>query len=287
MRYALRDRGRGLEDVSVWRVSAEGTLRKLGTLIAATPGPDALAFVQSDGVATWFDGLPWWLNDMRPQGYLGRAWAARHGRALGLPDDCRLWSGTHTLRALLAHGHDGTGNLLLGDYAREQFLSMPEPEPVVPAEFPALASAAAEGSGGSSAGGEQPKFVAYTGDPPRHSIIKFSATGNDPVVSRWRNLLVAEHLALETLRDFRVPAAATHVVDVKEQRFLVSERFDRRGTRGRVALLSLESLDAEFVGRGSGPWPGLASALAEGNGMDSSSPTASCCAKVEIQTTTS
>jgi hypothetical protein len=33
--------------------------------------------VQADGVALHSDRLPWWLFDMRPQGYLGRACAWR------------------------------------------------------------------------------------------------------------------------------------------------------------------------------------------------------------------
>lgn len=248
----------------MYRVSAEGTLRALGNLIPAQPGPDAFVFIQSDGVTSFFDGLPWWLDDMRPQGFLGRAYAARHGRSLGFQEDCRLWSGSQTLRSLLAHGHDGIGNLLLGDYARGLILSMEEPEPVDPREFSVLAAMASSGDiPGSSAGGEQPKFVAYTATAsgPRHTIVKFVGTANE-VGQRWSDLLLAEHLALDTLRDLGQPAAPTFLVDADEQRFLVAERFDRIGIRGRIAMISLEVLDAEFVGLGKAPWPVIGQSLA-------------------------
>ena len=265
IQYALRDRARALEDIPIYRVSAEGTLRGLGKLISVHPGPDAFVFIQSDGATSFFDGLPWWLDDMRPQGFLGRAYAARHGRSLGFPDDCRLWSGSQTLRSLLAHGHDGIGNLLLGDYARDLFLAMQEPMPVDPREFPEWAAMASSGdTPGSSAGGEQPKFVSYTRLPhgPRHTIVKFAGTGNE-VGQRWADLLLAEHLALDTLRDQGQPAAPTFLVDTDEQRFLVAERFDRIGVRGRIAMISLEVLDAEFVGLGKAPWPVISRSLAQ------------------------
>lgn len=261
--YVIRDRARGLEDIPVYRVSIEGTIRGLGSLIPVKPGPDAFVFIQTDGKACFFDGLPWWLDDMRPQGFLGRAYASRYGRSLGFPDDCRLWSGSQTLRSLLAHGHEGIGNLLLGDYAKDLFLRMQEPLPVEPHHFPKLAEQASSGEApGSSAGGEQPKFVAYAQTPAgaRHAIVKF-ATANNEVGQRWSDLLLAEHLALGTLRDHRQPAALTCLVDTGGQRFLVAERFDRVGLRGRIAMVSLEVMDAEFVGLGGAPWPVIGRSL--------------------------
>jgi hypothetical protein len=233
-------------------------------LIAVQPGPDALVFTQTDGKTTYFNGLPWWLDDMRPQGFLGRAYASRHGRSLGFSDDCRLWSGSQTLRSLLEHGHDGIGNLLLGDYARDVFLCMEEPMPVDPSEFPRLAEQASSGAmPGSSAGGEQPKFIAYTQTPggARHAIIKFAIAGNE-VGQRWSDLLLAEFLALETLRDHGKPAAPSLLVDAGNHRFLVAERFDRVGARGRIGMISLEVMDAEFVGLGKAPWPVIGQSLA-------------------------
>lgn len=258
VRYALRDAGRGLGDIPVYRVRTDGTLRRLGVLIAVRPS--GFVMLQEDGETLYSEGLPWWLCDMRPQGFLGRAYAEHHAAALGLPVRLNEWSDTHILRALVAHGHDVVGNVLLGDIAREQFIEAPSPVPVAEARYPELAAAAERGDApGSSAGGEQPKFVAYAG---RHVLVKFTAAADNPVTRRWRDLLAAEHLAAEALREAGIEAVASRLIDRDGRRFLEVERFDRVGERGRRALHSLMAVEAEFVGAGNEPWPVLASRLA-------------------------
>jgi len=101
-----------------------------------------------------------------------------------------------------------------------------------------------------------------TPDGPRHVIVKFSEREEGPVSERWRDLLLAEHLALETLREAGIPAAKTRILDHGGQRFLEVERFDRTGNLGRRALFSLAALNSEFVGAGTGGWPIIASRLA-------------------------
>ena len=128
IQYALRDGLRGLPDVAVYRVDVEGKIRVLGTLVPVRP--EGFVMRQEDGETRYSEGLPWWLFDMRPAGYLGRAYAARHGGALGLPARLADWSDTHALRALLANGEDMVGNLLLGDVARDRFLAATLPAPI-------------------------------------------------------------------------------------------------------------------------------------------------------------
>ena len=265
--YALRDTRRGLPDIPIHRVDPEGRVQQLGTLVPVCP--DGFVMQQPDGTTLHSEGLPWWLLDMRPQGYLGRAYAARHGADLGLPPRLGDWTDTHALRALLARGHDLIGNLLPGDAARAHFLATPLPDPIPhphkPEAYAQLAREAARGElPGSSAGGEQPKFTAraMTAAGPRHVIVKFSEAEAGPVPQRWRDLLLAEHLALETLRHAGIPAAASRIIDHQGQRFLEVERFDRIGDLGRCALTSLSALDAEFLGTGNGPWPVLTHKLA-------------------------
>lgn len=267
IQYTLRDRTRGLPDIPIYRVNAEGRIRQLGTLIPVRP--QGFVMRQENGVAVHSDGLPWWLLDMRPQGYLGRAYAARHGAELALPVRLADWTDSHALRALIVHGHDVVGNLLLGDMTRDRFLAAPLPEPVTAGqkaeEYARLAFGAARGElPGSSAGGEQPKFTAFAMTPAgaRHVIVKFSEREEGPVSERWRDLLLAEHLALWTLREAGIPAATTQIFDHGGQRFLEVERFDRAGKLGRRALISLAALDAEFVGGGTGGWPVIARRLA-------------------------
>lgn len=267
IQYLLRDGSRGFVDVPIYRVDSAGRIQPLGTLVPVRP--EGFVMVQADGVALHSEGLPWWLFDMRPQGYLGRAYGARHGAGLGLPARLSDWTDTHALRALIAHGHDAVGNLLLGDLARDHFLAAPHPEAIPQAgkaeAYARLAREAANGEApGSSAGGEQPKFTAFAVTPhgPRHVIVKFSELEAGPVSERWRDLLLAEHLALETLREAGVSAAETRWFDYEGQRFLEVVRFDRVGDLGRRGLISLAALDAEFVGLGTGGWPAMAQRLA-------------------------
>lgn len=215
---------------------------------------------QDDGRSLYSPSLPWWLLDMRPQGFLGRVYAEHHAPALGLPPRLTEWTDTHMLRALLAHGYDVVGNLLLGDIARERFIDAPPPAPVDPAAYPAHAEAAERGDvPGSSAGGEQPKFVAFT---DRHVLVKFSSDEDNPVARRWRDLLAAEHIAAQVLNDAGIPASRSRLLDIAGRRFLEVERFDRVGQIGRRAVHSLSAVEAEFVGDANSPWPALAERLA-------------------------
>ena len=103
--------------------------------------------------------------------------------------------------------------------------------------------------------------------PPRPTprappILPEDKAAAGPVPERWRDLLLAEHFALETLRHAGIPAATSRVIDHQGQRFLEIERFDRIGPLGRRAILSLAALDAEFLGAGTAPWPELVQGLA-------------------------
>jgi hypothetical protein len=258
IQYALRDSLRGIPEVPVYRVSTEGQIRRLGMLVPVRP--DGFVMLQDDGATLHSDSLPWWLQDMRPAGFLGRAFAIRFAAELGLPANINEWSDTHTLRALIHYGDDLVGNLLLGDIARTRFIQMPAPVPIAKTDYPALAEAVERGEvAGSSAGGEQPKFVAYSG---KHIIVKFTAQSDNTVTGRWRDLLLAEHVAGCVLTDAKLPAAKSEIVDMDRRRFLVVERFDRVGPLGRRAVHTLTALDAEFVGAAVSPWPVLTARLA-------------------------
>ena len=254
IQYALKDHARGFNAVPIHRVTEGGQISPLGQLIPVRP--DGFVMIQPDGTRLHSDGLPWWLMDMRPQGFMGRAYAASHASALGLPADTEQWSDAHVMHALLHQGHDAVGNLLVGDRAREVFLHMPQPVLVDrQTMYPELARAAAAGeSPRSSAGGEQPKFVAYS--ERGHVLVKYSAIDDNAVSERWRDLLLAEHHALAML------GTPSQVLDISGQRFLEVPRFDRVGALGRIGVFSLRALDAEFVGRAHEPWPVLVQALA-------------------------
>lgn len=251
--YVLRDALRGFSSAPIYRITEEGKVKPLGRLIPVYP--DGFVMEQADNVCLHSDGLPWWLFDMRPQGYLGRAYASRFSTELGLPANPENWTDSDVIRALLAHGHDAVGNVLIGEQARNHFVDMPQPVAVARATaYPSLALAVSSGEvPGSSAGGEQPKFCTYT--ERGHVIVKFTAPDDNPISERWRDLLLAEHLALKVLD------VETEVFDFGGQRFLEIPRFDRVGPLGRKGLFSLRALEAEFVGRAREAWPVLVNEL--------------------------
>jgi len=211
---------------------------------------------------------------MRPQGFMGRTFAHTHPE-LQLGNDPRFWSDDDVLRALALCGDDLPGNLVVGEAAFARFHSLPQraSRAASIADYPALADAAMQGSlGGSSAGGEQPKFCtivggdAHTpgsaagemgdaGEAPRHVLVKFSPAGDAPTDQRTRDLLVCEHLALQTLAHAGIAAATSRISTGAGRVFLEVERFDRTPISaanplglGRIGMVSLMVYDAEYVG---------------------------------------
>ena len=80
------------------------------------------ALIEGGGFdGTWFEGLPWFLYDLRPAGFLGRLEGLRH-RTLGLPPDIRHWTDAHVLRYLVEFGHDAPGALVVGESAWRRYL---------------------------------------------------------------------------------------------------------------------------------------------------------------------
>ena len=59
-------------EATVYRVTAQGALETLGTLVPVCP--QGFVMIEVGGARLHSDGLPWWIFDMRPQGYLGRAY---------------------------------------------------------------------------------------------------------------------------------------------------------------------------------------------------------------------
>lgn len=264
--YAIRDAGRGFADVPIHRVDTEGGIQRIGTL---TPVRDDGYIMEYANVDTQHSqGLPWWLQDMCPQGFMGRAYASSLAINMALPEHLVDWSDTHSIRVLLKHGHDVTGNLVLGELAHERLLNEALGNPIAlqqrASTYSKLSSAAIRGDAFvSQVGGEQPKFTAYveTQEGARHVIVKFSLDADCEVTQRWRDLLLCEHHALETLRNAGVQASKTSIFDSGSQRFLEVERFDRIGRHGRRGLVSLSALDSEFAGMANRAWPDITKAL--------------------------
>lgn len=252
-RYVLVRQVAGVgSDIELLRVDTHGQPAPFGRMIALAGG--GFWVDEVDGVSEQHDGLPWFLDDMRPQGFIGRTFAYSHP-ALQLGSDPRQWSEDDVLRALTQCGEDQPGNLVVGATSFERFHTMPEraQRAASAADYPELAQRAMQGThAGSSAGGEQPKFCCSTAG--RSVIVKFSPAGNSPAEERIRDLLVCEHLALTTLAQAGVPAARTALSIDAGRVFLESERFDRtaalnaQGVPGRIGMVSLQVYNAQYVG---------------------------------------
>ena len=267
VRYARRRQIRHWDQFALSRITRAGQLQEWGRLHAVAPHGFILTYLQEGRANERYDGLPWWMQEMRPQGFLGRVFAKATAAQLDLPDDLRMWSDDHVLLALAESGEDMVGNLLVGDNARRRWLTAPLavllPPENLAANYRELARRALAGEeAGSSAGGEQPKFTAYVDAPdgPYHALVKFTAPEDNAASQRWRNLLACEHLALEVLHEAGMPASRSRVFDSHGQRFLEVRRFDREGELGRRGVVSLLALDAEFVGHGT-EWPLITRAL--------------------------
>lgn len=241
--YALRQQWPNLDSsrFPLFRVTDTGTGVSAGELIT-------LAARQS----VWMpigrvsDGLPIELVDARPSGFLGRHFAAIHAD-LRLPPRLADWSDHHILLAMSRRGEDVPGDLIVGEesFVRWQELEIPSRNRD---DYPTLAEATTAGHPpGSLAGGERPKFGVLVDG--RHMLVKFATQGTsaDPVARRWCDLLILEGLALEVVRSRGIDAARTHIIDTPSHWFLESERFDRRGARGRIAVLSLAAVHDELA----------------------------------------
>ena len=189
--------------------------------------------------------LPWFLHDLRPAGFLGRL-APRQHPELHLPADLLLWSADHVLRWLHEWGTDGVGNLLVGDPASRRWQASEAdavPEGERSRRYPLLAEEAMSlGVPGSSAGGEQPKFLAMRGQTP--VLVKFSPPTTNPIGRRTADLLRCEHHALVTLQRAGIPAASSVIIEGADRVFLEVERFDRIGRTERLGLVSLLAVAA-------------------------------------------
>ncbi len=200
-----------------------------------------------------FPDWPWFLDDIRPGGFLGRLFARMTAQQLPVPRDPRDWSAEHTLLALSQFGADLPGAWILGeDMLAEATAPLPLQggHPLTDKELRHRAESVLEGQWpGSSAAGEQPKFTLEHRQPDgsRQSLlVKFSGDLAQPPQKRWADLLRAEQLANQILDTAGILASKTRLHAADNRLFLISERFDRTSAGGRRAWVSLHALNAAF-----------------------------------------
>lgn len=279
-RYALRRELRGsAAAIPVYRIDEAGQGHQLGLLDLVYPEGSALSLheplrwpLADDARDGWFDGLPYPIVDMRPQGFLGRNFAHRHAQELAVSSNPDDWSDSDIVHVLAGTGYDQPGDLILGTRAYRRFLEDRQHAPAAVVSdaqlelaYPQLAAdALAQGVVGSSAGGEFPKFTTrrLLGERRVDVIVKFSGADGSPAVQRWSDLLVCEHLALVTVNAALGIAAAESAIRQHAGRtFLEVIRFDRHGEFGRSPVCTLASINAALVGSAATSWPATAQEL--------------------------
>ena len=236
--------------IPVHHLSPEGSPSLVGTLMALEGG--GYLYLAAQERSELFEGLPWFLQDMRPQGYIGRSFRDAYAQGLGLGENLAEWSDDDVLYALSEFGEDSPGNLIVGDKALQRFLAANDGVSISAGKLASHYDRMAEatvlgGAPGSSAGGEHPKFLLHDGK--RDVIVKFSPLlDGTPAATRWKDLLIAEHVASMALRSGGIAVPDNQIIVSAKRCYLESARFDRAGAKGRIATVSFEAIDNGFVG---------------------------------------
>ncbi|TXH77633.1 MAG: type II toxin-antitoxin system HipA family toxin YjjJ [Lysobacteraceae bacterium] len=266
-RYALRrEVGRSGNRWPLFRIGPDGRPERLGEL-HALHGDRQCWYLQADRplplymhgefASGFYDDLPWFLMALRPQGYLGREFLRRYGDTINAPHDLQVWQADDVLLTLFLYGTNLSGDLIIGDQALHKAMPLAAHNKITPIERLTLYPQAAKyadrnGPPGSSAAGEQPKFIsilAHPGGELEEVIVKFARIDPDNAATRrWGNLLLCEEQALRLLAEHGIASAQTEIVDVDDWRFLQSTRFDRTPQGGRIGVIALDALDAAYGG---------------------------------------
>jgi hypothetical protein len=256
--YALRRAVPGVTSpVPVFRVSAAGQVEPIGHIEPLCDGFYVFTFLEGSEYRL-FEGMPYFLRDLRPQGFLGRMEPGKN-RELDLPADILRWTDEQVLKYVCRRSEHAPGNLIVGNesYARYLAAAATAKETLVlnderAARYPWMAAQSMQGEPpGSSAGGEQPKFTAAVqrggeGETIEHVIVKFSPPVDSASGRRWGDLLVCEHLALEILAAHQIAAARTSLLEAGGRVFLEVIRFDRVGLQGRLPMATFAALDGDL-----------------------------------------
>jgi hypothetical protein len=174
-----------------------------------------------------------------------------------VPADPRNWSDDDIMVFLQSAGADLPGHHVVGDACLRQALgNAVHREADSRDRYPELASFASQRVAGSSAGGEQPKFLANLWETDRwhHVLVKYSPPMDQAVGRRWADLLLAEYHAHEVLAENGHGIVGVKCFDLEGRRFLEVPRFDRSSASGRRGVVSLHSLHAAGVGSHARTW---------------------------------
>lgn len=229
---------------SIFRISNTGIMETFAEVEFLMGGA---TLERTPAQTTLYEGLPPYMAFSSPSGFLGRQ-VARAASALDtqFPESLKDWGDDHRIAYLFTRGLNLAGNLVYGTTSLQREMDFRKLAPMPRAHkldhYVDLANQLKDSAHGSSAGGEQPKFLSLSEDMG-HVIVKFARRG-----SRMADLLPFEHLALLSLAGVGVPASNTQLLASSDYVFLEVQRFDRTGAHGRVGMLSAGAIDDEFFG---------------------------------------
>ncbi len=256
-RYALPNAGlTGQSQWPLYWVTQDGGIREFSIASYALPN---VLHVYGSGINAQTDGeMPWFLLPLKLRGYLGRASRTRLGAvAQNWDSHPEQWPFRQQIFAAQSGALEHAGAILWGDdsvnvwqISTKQTPHQDDPTTLVNV-YDELASRAYGGHvPGSSADGEQPKFstrVISDDGRTREVLVKFSPQRNTPFGERWHDLLYAEAIASNVLRDFQFDVPDTRVLSSSTRTFLESARIDRLGAQGRRHLLPLKAVHTAFT----------------------------------------
>lgn len=240
------------QPVLVRQVDENAVIHQLGKLWIIDNG----SVLEMDNEIVAYDDLPWFFFDLKPQGFIGRLIGKRVASNLQVSQRVDSWNSDDVLRYLVLEPNNTPGNFELYknfDSVRSVKSSTPTRERILERYETHLTKpmfTEFEEGGGSSAGGEQPKFNALLGCS---KIVKYSQPLNvaNSNAERVKDLLICEHHALNVLREYNGSAAETDIFVTEKRAYLEVKRSDRtvvEREEGQIGMVSLESVIAEFIG---------------------------------------
>ena len=228
------------QEVPLFRIDETGKLSPLGRLQFLEKN----SYLVDPG-AQIFDALPPEIHDMSPQGFMGRNFAGKYHSELGLPPRLQDWSDEHILKSTAKRGEDFPGNLIVGEESAQRWQNIPYINTTMDDWIGMIEQAFKMESGGSSAGGDRPKFTTLMANI--HGMVKFAGPVSQPDQRRWADLLYCENMAYSILQNAGITCAET-LLTGNEFIFLATTRFDRVGLKGRKPYLSFAAVDAFLFG---------------------------------------
>jgi DNA-binding Lrp family transcriptional regulator len=267
-RYAALRKIDNHAEFPIYEILHDGSSRHFGTLYPIYPQGFYFLSTSQEATSSLYPDLPYFLNDVRPSGYLGRLIPFQN-EDLQLPKDIHSWTADHCLKYLSTRGWNIIGNFIVGEKAFQLYLeNCRHPQHSVDykkrkTQYPLYANNVLSiGDAGSSAGGEQPKFTTVVLPDNQHVIVKFSPPTLTDIGTRIADLLICEYIALRVLKKHGQDAADAEIIVQDNRIFLEVKRFDRVGKFSRLGVISLGSLDAEFSATAKS-WSAISAELAK------------------------